>query len=234
MLVWIYTYQRESHVAAHNGHCQKDQELCFHDQLSLNAGRKYSIAACSKGSILQYFRPSLSYHLSFRSLFCLLATTPLKTGFTVPVIFSFSRQVPFIHSKHHVPGELSLSGKHTVTENEISGKPYSQKSGLKNHTNERIFQVMTRLWTGNENSCKWGNFPGNDQFMTPSVRHIIILPKLQEIRKMLVGWCRIVHGTILLHYLFFCCLMGFQPTFLHQKGTRSGTQTNVSAICVFH
>ena len=30
-----------------------------------------SIAECSKGSILQYFRPSLSYHLSMRSLFCL-------------------------------------------------------------------------------------------------------------------------------------------------------------------
>ena len=30
-----------------------------------------SIAECSKGSILQYFRPLLSYHLSLRSLFCL-------------------------------------------------------------------------------------------------------------------------------------------------------------------
>ena len=30
-----------------------------------------SIAQCSKGSILQYFLPSLSYHLSLRSLFCL-------------------------------------------------------------------------------------------------------------------------------------------------------------------
>ena len=29
------------------------------------------IAECSKWSILQYFRPSLSYHLSLRSLFCL-------------------------------------------------------------------------------------------------------------------------------------------------------------------
>ena len=44
----------------------------------LNAGQKYcrmqvkSIAECSKGSILQYFRPSLSYHLSLRSLFCLV------------------------------------------------------------------------------------------------------------------------------------------------------------------
>ena len=30
-----------------------------------------SIAECSKGSILQYFRPSLSYYFSLRSLFCL-------------------------------------------------------------------------------------------------------------------------------------------------------------------
>ena len=30
-----------------------------------------SIAECSKGSILQYFQPLLSYHLSLRSLFCL-------------------------------------------------------------------------------------------------------------------------------------------------------------------
>ena len=30
-----------------------------------------SIAECSNGSILQYFRPSLSYNLSLRSLFCL-------------------------------------------------------------------------------------------------------------------------------------------------------------------
>ena len=30
-----------------------------------------NIAECSKGSILQYFQPSLSYHLSLRSLFCL-------------------------------------------------------------------------------------------------------------------------------------------------------------------
>ena len=30
-----------------------------------------SIAECSKGSILQYFLPSLCSHLSLRSLFCL-------------------------------------------------------------------------------------------------------------------------------------------------------------------
>ena len=37
-----------------------------------------SIAECSKGSILQYFRPSLSYHLSLRSLFCLVLSGRLR------------------------------------------------------------------------------------------------------------------------------------------------------------
>ena len=41
----------------------------FEDQLSPNAGE--SIAESSKGSILQYFRPSLSYHLSLRIFVCL-------------------------------------------------------------------------------------------------------------------------------------------------------------------
>ena len=36
------------------------------------------IAECSKGSILQYFRPSLSYHLSLRSLFCLFLSGRLR------------------------------------------------------------------------------------------------------------------------------------------------------------
>ena len=37
-----------------------------------------SIAEFPKGSILQYFRPSLSYHLSFRSLFCLFLSGRLR------------------------------------------------------------------------------------------------------------------------------------------------------------
>ena len=36
------------------------------------------IAECSKGSILQYFRPSLSLHLSLRSLFCLFLNGHLR------------------------------------------------------------------------------------------------------------------------------------------------------------
>ena len=37
-----------------------------------------SIAKCSKGSILQHFRPSLSYHMSLRSLFCLFLSGRLR------------------------------------------------------------------------------------------------------------------------------------------------------------
>ena len=41
-------------------------KIGFQDRLSLNAGHKYC-----RMSILQYFLPSLSYHLSLRPLFCL-------------------------------------------------------------------------------------------------------------------------------------------------------------------
>ena len=37
-----------------------------------------SIEECSKGSILQYFGPSLSYHLSLRPLFCLFLSGRLR------------------------------------------------------------------------------------------------------------------------------------------------------------
>ena len=37
-----------------------------------------SIAECSPWSILQYFRPSLSYHLSIRFLFCLFLSGRLR------------------------------------------------------------------------------------------------------------------------------------------------------------
>ena len=53
-------------------------------------------------------------------------------------------------------GELRLSRTHTLTEYEMSGEPYSQESGLINHSNVQIFQVMT-----------------------PSVRHIVILPHIE-------------------------------------------------------
>ena len=54
-----------------------------------------SIAECSKGSILQYFRPTLSYHLSFRHLFLSILRRPFYTGFNIVDIW-----VPFILSYH--------------------------------------------------------------------------------------------------------------------------------------
>ena len=48
----------------------KRPNIGFQDQLSrTNAGQ--SIAACSKGSILQYFRPALSYHFLKKIFVCL-------------------------------------------------------------------------------------------------------------------------------------------------------------------
>ena len=40
-----------------------------------------SIAECSKGSILKYFLPSLSYHLPLRPLFCVFLSDPLRQFF---------------------------------------------------------------------------------------------------------------------------------------------------------
>ena len=52
---------------------KKKTKIGFEDQLLLNAGQKYC-----KGSILQYFQPSLCYHLSLRSLFCLFLSGRLR------------------------------------------------------------------------------------------------------------------------------------------------------------
>ena len=56
----------------HKRQLKKKTKIGLKDQFLLNAGQKYCrmlqvkcIAECSKGSILQYFRPSLSYNLSF-------------------------------------------------------------------------------------------------------------------------------------------------------------------------
>ena len=45
-------------------------KIGFQDRLSLNVGQKY--CRMLQESILQYFRPSLSYHLSLRSCFSIL------------------------------------------------------------------------------------------------------------------------------------------------------------------
>ena len=59
-----------------NGHSQKDPKLVFKTNYRLMQVK--SIAECTKGSILQYFRHSLSYHLSLRPLFCLFFSGHLR------------------------------------------------------------------------------------------------------------------------------------------------------------
>ena len=64
-----------------NSHSQKDQKIGF--QYDYHLMQVKSIAECSKGSILEYFKPSLSYHLSFRPMFCLFFEWSFYTGLTV-------------------------------------------------------------------------------------------------------------------------------------------------------
>ena len=66
----------------HNSHSQKDQKLVFKTNYHLMQVK--SNAECSKGSILKYFRSSLSYLLSLRSLFCLFLSFTVMTNNQVP------------------------------------------------------------------------------------------------------------------------------------------------------
>ena len=68
-------------------------QIGFQDQLMLNAGQ--SIAECSEGSILQYFRPSLSYHLSLRYFFFIFEW-PFYTGITVFILTCASFNISVI------------------------------------------------------------------------------------------------------------------------------------------
>ena len=57
------------HIPGLSGHSKEKPKIVSQDLLFLNAGQKY--CRMLQESILQYFRPSLSYHLSSSSLFCL-------------------------------------------------------------------------------------------------------------------------------------------------------------------
>ena len=67
-------------VLLHSG-CSKRPKIGFQNRLSLNANQKY--CRMLQESILQYFRPSLSYHLSLRSLFCLFLSGRFRQVFIV-------------------------------------------------------------------------------------------------------------------------------------------------------
>ena len=64
-------YFRNVNTVKHvlSGHSKRRPNIAFQDQLLLNAGQMY--CRMLQESILQYFWPSLSYHLPLRPLFCL-------------------------------------------------------------------------------------------------------------------------------------------------------------------
>ena len=59
-----------------SGHSKRRPNMVFKADYRLMQVK--SIAECSKGSILQYFRPSLSYHSLLISLFCLFLSGNLR------------------------------------------------------------------------------------------------------------------------------------------------------------
>ena len=59
----------------------KRPKIGFQNRLWLNANQKY--CRMLQESILQYFLPSLSYHLSLRSLFCLFLSGRFRQVFIV-------------------------------------------------------------------------------------------------------------------------------------------------------
>ena len=87
-----------------NSHSRKYQNLAFKNNFRLMQVK--SIAECSKGSILQYFRPSLGYHLSLRSLFCLFLSGFIHRFYCKHKhigMYTFTtnfKQWPSIHSIH--------------------------------------------------------------------------------------------------------------------------------------
>ena len=64
------------------GHSKRRPKMVFEFKTNYRLMQVKSIAECSKGSILQYLRLSLSYHLSLGSLFCLFLSGRLRQ-FTV-------------------------------------------------------------------------------------------------------------------------------------------------------
>ena len=74
------------------------KKIGFQDQLSLNAGQKHY-------RMLQNFRPSLSLHLTFRSLFCLFF---LSGRFTHVLLYVCGKQTTFVFLKIKVVRRLSL------------------------------------------------------------------------------------------------------------------------------
>ena len=73
----------------------KKTKNVFQDQLSLKAGQNY--CRMLQESILQYFRPSLSYHLSLRPFLCLFLSGPIRQGLLYILISGVGETWSFLY-----------------------------------------------------------------------------------------------------------------------------------------
>ena len=79
ILYWVlFKYPVCTFKPVLRGHSKRTPKIGFQYHLSLNAGQKY----CRMLSILQYFRPSLSYHFPLRPFLSTFKWV-LKTGILI-------------------------------------------------------------------------------------------------------------------------------------------------------
>ena len=95
-----------------SGHSKRRPNVVFKTDYRLMQVK--SIAECSKG-ILQYFRPSISYHLSIKIFVLSIFEWPLKTGFTV----DYSDQQYYLGVK--IQGHTNLKSiKNCITDRSVN------------------------------------------------------------------------------------------------------------------
>ena len=96
------------------GHSKRTPKLVFKTDYRLMQVK--SIAECSKGSILQYFQPSISYHLSLRSVFCLFLSGRLRQ-----VSLYNAQSVDFFHKSVN-PNGMKTYNSALITSNMVYKK----------------------------------------------------------------------------------------------------------------
>ena len=85
-----------------SGHSKWRPKIGFQDRLSLNAGQKY--CRMLQESILQYFRPSISYHMSLRPLFCQFLSGHLRQAHFLTVIKLGDSCIQNFHLGRYIDG----------------------------------------------------------------------------------------------------------------------------------
>ena len=85
-LIWIQTVCQRSclWIVLRSLYPSYPKRMCYMFTVSRASGLQVIKLFSCKGSIQQYFLPSLSYHLPLRS-FLFILEWPLKTGFTEPM-----------------------------------------------------------------------------------------------------------------------------------------------------